>query len=114
MTIFELLALGIQRGISPITALLAPRLPANILLTASGPAVIYTQIMEVCRESGWGVTTDRSAGVVGFPRGWRVVLCGDEGGGVRVGGGDSRGADCGEGVGNYREENRHRERWREI
>ena len=46
MTIFELLALGIQRGISPITALLAPRLPANILLTASGPAVIYTQIME--------------------------------------------------------------------
>ncbi|KAK8792361.1 hypothetical protein WA588_004859 [Blastocystis sp. NMH] len=63
MTVFELLALGIQRGISPITALLAPRLPANILLTASGPAVIYTQIMEVCRESGWGVTTDRAAGV---------------------------------------------------
>lgn len=101
MTVFELLALGIQRGISPITALLAPRLPTNILLTASGPAVIYTQIMEVCRESGWGVTTDRAAGIVGFPREWRIVLRGDEGGGVRVGGGNPCGTDRREGMGDH-------------
>lgn len=63
-TIFGLFNMAIQRSISPITSLLIPRLPTNVILTSSPPSVIYNQIMDACRDHNWGVTTDRANGVV--------------------------------------------------
>ncbi|KNB45011.1 CAMK protein kinase [Blastocystis sp. subtype 4] len=62
-TIFGLFNMAIQRSISPITSLLVPRLPANVILTSSPPSLIYSQIMDACRDHNWGVTTDRANGV---------------------------------------------------
>ena len=56
--------MAIQRSISPNTSLLVPRLPANVILTSSPPSLIYSQIMDACRDHNWGVTTDRANGVV--------------------------------------------------
>ena len=61
---FGLFNMAIQRSISPITSLLVPRLPANVILTSSPPSLIYSQIMDACRDHNWGVTTDRANGVV--------------------------------------------------
>ena len=61
---FSLAHLAIQKSISPITSLLTPRLPVSVILTSSPASAIYEQILLVCDENKWGVSTDRPNGKV--------------------------------------------------
>ena len=56
---FSLLALGLQRSVSPLSCLLAPCMPCSVIITTSPPSVIYERVMEVCRDYKWCVTTEK-------------------------------------------------------
>ncbi|KAK8827705.1 hypothetical protein WA577_007252 [Blastocystis sp. JDR] len=60
--VFSLLALGLQRSVSPLSCLLAPCMPCSVIITTSAPSVIYERVMEVCRDYKWCVTTEKEEG----------------------------------------------------